>query len=252
MSNTGKTKIVILAAGHGKRMQSELPKVLLQVKGKSMVSMLLKNVQDSKVDERPVIIVGQKKEQVMAELGDKYDYAIQDEQLGTGHAVMCAKDYLKNAEQVIVLYGDQPFTSAKTIRELTHIHSKSSKNITMATVRVLDFLDWRACFANFSRVIRGQNGKIIKTVENKDATEEEKKITEVNPCYFCFDADWLWENLEKVKNNNTQKEYYLTDLIKIATEEKIEIESIEIDPHEALGANSKEELEVLERFAPNI
>jgi bifunctional UDP-N-acetylglucosamine pyrophosphorylase/glucosamine-1-phosphate N-acetyltransferase len=247
--HNGKIKILILAAGHGKRMQSELPKVLMQVKGKSMIRHLLEAVQKSGIDEKPVIIVGQKKELVMAELGKIYDYVIQEEQLGTGHAVMCAKEQLGNAEQIIVLYGDQPFTSAETIRKLAQKHTVSGMKITMASVKVPDFEDWRACFTNFSRVIRDKNGKIVRTVEKKDATEEEIKITEVNPCYFCFEASWLWENLEKIKNNNMQKEYYLTDLIKIATEEKIEIESIEIEPHEALGANSKEELGILERFA---
>ena len=93
------------------------------------------------------------------------------------------------------------------------------------------------------------NGKILKSVEFKDANTEERKITEVNPCYFCFIAKWLWKNLEKIKNNNAQKEYYLTDLVKLAIEDGENIEAIPIDPHEGLGANSKKELEILEGFA---
>ncbi len=244
-----KIKIVILAAGHGKRMYSEIPKVLMQVKGKSMISLLLESVHKSGINDEPIIVVGYKKEMVIAELGDKYHYVNQEEQLGTGQAVFCAKDECGDAKHIIVLYGDQPFTSPETIKKIAEKHLESGMKITMATVKVPDFEDWRECFTHFSRVIRDENGKIIRTVEKKDATEEEKKITEVNPCYFCFDSAWLWQNLEKIKNENAQGEYYLTDMIRLATENGIEIESIEIEPHEALGANSKEELEILERFA---
>lgn len=248
-----KIKIIILAAGKGKRMQNELPKVLSKVGGKSMIKHLIKSVEGSNVDEQPVIVVGYKKELVKAELGDKYHYIVEDQMLGTGYAVKATKNYLKEkAQHIIVLYGDQPFTSIETIKNIAKKHMASGKIITMATVKVPDFFDWRTCFFNFSRVIRNKDGKIIKTVEKKDATEEELKITEVNPCYFCFEAKWLWENLEILNNDNAQKEYYLTDLIKIATNKGIEIESINIEPHEALGANTQEELAVLEQFAPKI
>ena len=101
---------------------------------------------------------------------------------------------------------------------------------------------------NFSRIIRDKEGRIIKDVQWKDATDAETKVTEVNPCYFCFEAKWLWRNLELLKNENAQNEYYLTDLIKIAREEGEEIDSIEIAPHEALGANTERELEILKAF----
>ena len=132
--------------------------------------------------------------------------------------------------------------------EVVAKQNEKKAKVVMATVRVPDFDDWRHCFSNFSRIIRQENGKIKNTVEKKDASEEELKIKEVNPCYFCFDSDWLWSHLDKLKNENAQKEYYLTDLIKMATEEGEEIESIEIDAHEALGANNKEELNILEKF----
>ncbi len=249
MQNKEKIRIVILAAGKGTRMQSDIPKVLSQVKSKSMIRHLLHSVEKSGIDEHPVIVVGYKKEMVMDECGDKYHYVDQDKLLGTGWAVMQTKNYLENkADHIIVLYGDQPYTSAETIIKITEKHINSGKEITMATVKVSDFSDWRICFNNFSRVVRDEKGKIIRTIEKKDATEEELKITEVNPCYFCFDAKWLWDNLPNLKNENAQNEYYLTDLIKIANRENLEIESVEIDAHEALGANTKEELEVLENL----
>jgi len=253
MAEKEKTKIIILAAGKGIRMGGDLPKVLAQVKGKSMIRRLLKSVSESGIDEKPIIVVGYKKELVIKELdkeNKRYNYIYQEEQLGTGHAVNLAKDYLKDkAENIIVLYGDHPFVNAETIKKINEKHIKSGKKITLATVKLKDFKDWRINFVNFSRIIRDKNGKIIKDIQFKDASDEEIKVTEVNPCYFCFDAPWLWSKLKTLKNDNAQKEYYLTDLIKIATDNGIETESIEIEPYEALGANTKAELGILERFA---
>ncbi|OGJ02210.1 hypothetical protein A3G98_02155 [Candidatus Nomurabacteria bacterium RIFCSPLOWO2_12_FULL_37_8] len=253
MQNREKTKIIILAAGRGIRMGGDLPKVLAQVNGKSMIKHLLESVHESGIDDKPVIVVGYKKEVVMDELSKnnrQYHYINEDLLLGTGYAVNLTKDYLKDkAENIIVLYGDHPFVSAETIKKLRDKHIKSRKKITMATVKLKDFKDWRINFVNFSRIIRDGNGKIIKDIQFKDASDEEIKITEVNPCYFCFNAIWLWSNLEMLGDDNVQKEYYLTDLIKIATDNGIETESIEIEAREALGANTKAELGVLERFA---
>lgn len=244
-------KIIILAAGKGKRMQSELPKALISLGGKPLIRYILDKIETLPYGI-PYIVVGHNKEKIIKELGDKYHYVVQEEQLGTGHAVNAVKKYIKDeTESIVILYGDQPFTSAETIKKLVEKQDQTKAKIVMATVKVPDFEDWRANFLGFSKVIRGKNGKIIKTVEKKDSTEEENKIKEVNPCYFCFDSKWLWSHLEKLKNDNAQKEYYLTDLIKMATEEGIEIEWVEIDAKEALGANTKEELEILENILRN-
>lgn len=252
MENAKKIRIIVLAAGKGVRMQSEAPKVLSPLWGKPMVSYLLESIAKSGVDERPVIVVGYKKEEVIKELGDKYDYVVQNEQLGTGHAVMSAKSLLENnADNVMVLPGDHPYLTPETIKKLANKHLESGGKITMATVKLPDFEDWRSFFyTSFSRIIRSGEGEIVNDVQFKDATEEEKEITEVNPIYFCFNARWLWENIKTVGTNNAQKEYYLTDLVKIAIKDGTKIESIDIDPSEALAANSKEELELLEKLAP--
>ncbi len=243
-----KTKIVILAAGKGKRMESELPKVLVPLKGKALIKHLLESVEKTGLPH-PTIVIGYEKELVKKELGDKYSYVIQEEQLGTGHAVNMARNLLKDAsDNIIILYGDQPFTSTETINKLVEKQNMTGAKIVMATIKVPDFEDWRVCFKNFGRIVRKEDGKIKYNVEAKDATEVEKKITEVNPCYFCFDSDFLWNELENIKNKNVQKEYLLTDIIKLATEQGINIETIEIDPREALGANTKEELKALEKF----
>ena len=241
------TNIIILAAGHGKRMQSETPKVLSLLHGKPLIRHLLDSVESSGVSAQPVIVVGQKRELVMAAMGPAYRYAPQEEQLGTGHAVLSAEGHMDpGADSVIVLYGDMPYVSADTIKALAATREATGATLVMATVRVPDFDGWRAGFHDFSRVLRNADGTISRTVEKKDATEEDLFVTEVNPCYFCFDAAWLWPRLKELKNANAQKEYYLTDLVGMAVREGVRIESVSIDPKEALGVNTREHLELLE------
>ena len=247
----GKIQVVILAAGHGKRMQSELPKVLIPLHGKPLVAHVLDAVRESGICNRPVVIVGQQRELVMQTLGSDYEYIVQEEQLGTGHAVRSTKKILEEkADHVMVLYGDHPFISPETIKKLAEKHLQSDAKITMAIVKLIDFLEWKSIFyTNFGRVVRNSNGEISKIIEFKDTSnDDERKIKEVNPSYFCFDSKWLWKNLEKLKTDNVQKEYYLTDLVKIAMQDKEKIESVDIDPQEALGVNSRAELEILEKL----
>lgn len=250
MNLENKIKIVILAAGKGTRMKSDLPKALIRVRGKAMVRHLLDSIKKSKINSKPVIVVGFEKEKVMAELRSDYDYAVQEEQLGTGHAVQCAEELLRDSsDHVLVLYSDSPFVSPETIDCLIDKHLKSDGKITMATIKLENFDDWRTFFyKSFSRIIRNENNEIVRDVQFRDANEEEKTITEVNPCYFIFESRWLWKKLKTLDTNNDQKQYYLTDLIKMAMEEGEKIESINIDPLEGLSVNSKEELELLEKL----
>ena len=244
--DSNKIKIVILAAGKGKRMQSELPKVLVKVGGKTMIGHLLESIKDV-FSKKPIAIVGHKMDFIKSELGDSCIYVEQKEQLGTGHAVSCAEEVCGNAEHIVVLSGDQPFISSTTIKNLMDRHLRSDAIITLTTTRVPDFEDWRNVFLAFGRILR-ESGKVVGIREYKDANEKEKNIKEVNAGCYVFDAIWLWKHLRQVENKNAQKEYYLTDLIKMATEEKARIKSIDIDIREALGVNSKEELDILENF----
>lgn len=248
MSENNKTKIVILAAGKGTRMQSELPKVLMQVKGRSMIKHLMEAVQKSGVDEKPCVVVGYGKEQVVSELGDACDYAVQSEQLGTGHAVMAAKECATGAEYVMILQGDQPFITPETISNLAEKTKTSKAKITFATTEVENFDGWRKAFASFGRILR-TDGKVTGIKECRDATCEEQDVREVNAGCYVFEATWLWSNLAKLKTKNSQKEYYITDLVQIAVEQGDKIETVNVKPEEALGANSKEELEILETFS---
>ncbi len=247
MEKEEKIKIIILAAGKGTRMESPLPKVLAQLKGQHMIRHLLESVEESGIDNKPIIVVGYEKDLVKKELGDKYQYVTQEEQLGTGHAVYVTKDACEGIENIIVISGDQPFIKTETIKNLLAKHLASNAKITITTTEVADFEDWRKAFWRFGRVLR-KDGKIIDR-EFKDASKEEKKITEVNVSLYAFNAKWLWDNFKKIdRSKSAQNEYYLTDLWQIAGENGEKVETIKIDPHEALGANSKEELEILEKL----
>ena len=254
MQKKEKVKIVILAAGQGTRMKSVLPKVLVSLEGKPMIKHLLDSVRKSGLDKKPVIVVGYEKEKVMKELGFGYNYVVQEKQLGTGHAVMSAEKILKNkTDHIIVFYGDHPFISPQTIKKLLEKHLESKAKITLATTTLPDFENWRSFFyINFGRIVRNKKGEIVKIAESKDANKEEIKIKEVNPAYYCFEAKWLWKKLKMLKTNNVLGQYYLTDLIQIAMQEKIKIQSINIDPEEALGINSKEDLKMLENLHQKI
>jgi len=239
-------QLIVLAAGKGTRMNSDLPKVLTPLDGKPLVAHLLAHVGAVGFTHKPVIIVGHRAELVRQALGPEYRYVVQSEQRGTGHAVKCAQPPLEGkVEDIMVLYGDHPLIDAETIRTIGSAHLASHKPLTMATVSVDDFSDWRNGFWHWGRIIRDGAGAIIRNVEFKDANETERAITEVNPSFFCFKAEWLWENLAKLTDHNHQKEYYLPDLIQAARESG-GITDVAISPRTALGANTKEELAVLE------
>ena len=238
-----RTQIIILAGGQGKRMGGELPKVLVPINGKSIISYLLEAIEKSGICDKPVIVIGNQAEKVKETLGSRYQYVYQSERLGTGHAVKICKDALLGvSENVLVLYGDHPFVSSDIIQKLEKAHCKTQSTVTLMTVAVSDFFDWRKSFYSFGRIVRDAQGALQSIVELKDANEDQKKIYELNPSFFCFQAPWLWENIEKLTNNNAQKEYLLTDLLGMAIRQKEKVFAISVDPKIALGINTPEEL----------
>src|SRR3989344_1381207 len=236
---------VILAAGEGKRMGG-LPKGLINIGDQTVLGRLAKAIKEA-TGNTAVAVVGHKQEEIKKALGNVLIYAEQEEQLGTAHALLSAKGVCPEAKKIAVFYGDHPFISAQTIKNLLAKSEQSGAEITLATALVPNFENEYKIFLNFARILR-DSGKITGIREYKDANENEKNIAEVNPGYYVFDAKWLWPHLEKVGNNNAQGEFYLTDLLHMAQNEGVKITSIGIPPGEALGANSKEELEILERF----
>lgn len=237
-------KIIILAAGKGKRMQSSLPKVLVPLKGRPMVSYLLDAVIQSGVDSTPVLVVSPDNEAQIRDNLASYDFntVIQVEQQGTGHALRCGiAQVAQTAERVIVFNGDHPFISSATIKKLAAV----TKGIAMLTVELEDFDNWRKVFVSWGRIIVSNN-QVKEIVEVKDATESVKELTTVNPAMYSFDLIWLRENIGKLKNENAQGEYYLTDLIKLAYSQNLTITSIPVEAKEAIGINSMEELAIAE------
>lgn len=244
------TSIIILAAGKSRRMGGNGPKVLQRIGDHTLIEHLLEGVEGSRICKKPIMVVGYGADQIKEVVGQRCEYVFQEGQLGTGHAVSCAREALEGkADNVMILYGDHPFLSSSTIRKLNLLHEKEGCVLSMMTLCVMNFDDWRAPFADFGRVIRDESGRIIEIVEKKDATEGQLKIREGNPSFFCFKADWLWKNIDLLENNNAQKEYYLTDLVGLAIKQGHEIASVGIDPFECLGVNTPEHLEIARRLA---
>ncbi len=240
-----KTKIVILAAGKGKRMGSEIPKALIPLDGKPMISYLAESVVTAGLDDRPIVVVSPDNQKIIQQALSAYawDYAIQTEQLGTGHAVACAQSLIPaDTDNIVVLYCDQPFVQAASIRRFGDVKA----DVTIMTTELGDFNDWRQNFYHLGRIIRNSEGMVEKIVEFKDANPAEIAVTETNVGFVRFNSRWLWENIKKLKNDNKQQEYYLTTLIEIACQQGLKVDALLVEPKEALGINSFEELKIAE------
>ncbi len=239
-----KIGIVILAAGKGTRMKSDKLKVMHELQGRPLVDYVVGAVENLGWPEKPVVVARRENTATQDYLGSRAQYVIQEKQLGTGQAVATAESILKGkVDRVVVLYGDMPFITGASIKNLVGQHLKNNDSLTLMTATVADFLEWRKNLFEYGRIIRNENGDVVKIIETKDATPEQLEIKEVNSGYFCFEADWLWKNLKNLKNNNAQGEYYLTDLVKMAFEQKVKMSSVEILPKEAVGINTLENLQ---------
>lgn len=230
-----KLKTLILAAGKGTRMKSELPKVIHEVNGIPMISKIIKVLEVLKPEEN-ILILGHKKEEVLKVVGEDADYVVQTEQLGTGHAVLQAKDKLKNYDgDVMVLCGDTPLLREETLEELYKFH-RDTDSVTTILTSIYDNP------FGYGRIVK-ENGLVKAIVEEKEADAEIKKIKEVNAGVYCFKGRELFDALSKITNNNEKGEYYLTDVIGIQVGEGKKVQSFVLNDNiEILGVNSKVEL----------
>ncbi|HEX9161651.1 MAG TPA: bifunctional UDP-N-acetylglucosamine diphosphorylase/glucosamine-1-phosphate N-acetyltransferase GlmU [Thermoanaerobaculia bacterium] len=240
---TNDLEIVILAAGLGKRMKSSTIKILHRAAGRPIIEYVL-DLASELSDAPPVMIIGHQREQVQEAVGDRARFATQDPQLGTGHAVLQAAQVLEPAgvkgKRVLILSGDVPLTRRETLQKLIDEHERSRNALTLLTMRLDDP-------QSYGRIVRDKNGGVVKIVEAKDASDEEKRIDEVNAGIYIFDAEHLFDNLRNLGNTNAQGEYYLTDLLAVLRNAGHRVGAvIAADAIEALGVNSRADLAAVE------
>ena len=246
------TKVVILAAGMGKRLGGQVPKALARVGDGTIMDRLLRSVADSGVTDKPVVVYGHKGELICDAVVGRADCALQERQLGTADAVRAARSICADAQRVVVLYGDHPLVSGETIKKLVDYHAKKPSPILMAVGEVQSYAGWQSVFRHFGRIIRAEGDLIHNIREYKDASAQEREIKEVNPGYYVFDAAWLWHNIEHIGNNNAQGEYYLTDLVHMAVAERLPVRTYKIPIKECIGVNTPEDLELANKMLDSI
>src|SRR3990170_666507 len=241
---------IILAAGLGKRMKSDIPKVLHPVAGKPMLFYPVEVVKSLGID-KVVVIVGHKAEEVINTLQEvrsqesgvrsqkkfQIQFVKQEPQLGTGHAVLCAEDSLKAWKgNILILSGDVPLITRETILGLLDLHAKKKALISFISSIV-------EAPAGYGRVVRGKNNTVLKIVEDKDASQREKRISEINTGIYFIDAAFLFSGIKQIKKENAQGEYYLPDLIGMAVKQKKRVAALtHINAAEVMGINNRIEL----------
>lgn len=233
---------IILAAGQGTRMKSKLYKVLHPVCGKPMVQHVIDQVNQLQIEDI-VTVIGHGAEKVQEQLGDSCKYALQEQQLGTAHAVMQAESVLSaRSGTTLVICGDTPLIKAETMKELIALHEQSQAKATILTA-------YADNPAGYGRVLRGEGGLVEKIVEHKDASEEERYVKEINTGTYCFDNQALFSALKKVSNENVQGEYYLPDVIEILKEEGEVVTAFQSSEfEETLGVNDRVALSQAEQI----
>ena len=229
--------VVVLAAGKGTRMKSRLPKVLHEAAGLPLIDLVLRAA-DSLAPQSTTVVVGHFADQVKSALGKRLGlrFALQEPQLGTGHALMQAEPHLRaSTGTVVLLYGDVPLLRTATLRSLVDTHRASHAAATVITARMDDP-------RGYGRIVR-TNGRIAAIVEDKDATEAERRIDEINSGIYAFDLGPLFASLASLRAANAQGEYYLTDLVRTYADRRLTVETLKLeDSREITGVNSRKEL----------
>ncbi len=223
---------ILLAAGHGTRMKSTLPKMLHPLVGKPLVMHALDIVTEIG-DEKPVVVVGYGEDAVRKAVGDAAVFAVQQEQLGTGHAVMAAESLAKGkSDLVVVTYADMPLLKTETLQKLVEMQKSNDGPMTMLTVELADP-------HGFGRIIRDADGSVKAIVEEAVATPEQLAVRELNASAYCFRSAWLWQALKRIQVS-PKGEYYLTDVVEIAVQDGLRVLAVKTDdPNEAVGINNR-------------
>lgn len=228
---------VILAAGKGTRMKSAKAKVLHELMFAPMIHHVLDAVKPLNSRQNIVVAGHQRKEVEISLAGYHVDIAIQEEQLGTGHAVMAAQRKLQGEEStVMILCGDTPLLTAKRLSAMYEHHMDSNATVTVMTTELDNP-------TNYGRIVSDDQGRFTRIVEEKDSTDTEKCIKEVNSGIYCVEQSFLFDNLQKIGSDNAQNEIYLTDIVALAVDKGLTVEKfINSDSDEIMGVNSRTEL----------
>lgn len=228
---------LILAAGQGKRINAQdKPKVLFPLAGKPLILYSLKSLERAGF-EKPLVVVGFQGQKVQDLLKERVVYCWQRKLLGTAKAVLSAKKALGCTKSVLIVYGDMPFWQPATFKKLIQGHQQ-----TKATLSLVSVILKNPSFFQYGRLVRDKNGKILRSIEEKEATSEEKKIQECNPSCYLVETKWLWRVLPKIKKSSSG-EYYLTDILNLAVSEGKKINILPIrDWREVIGINTEEQL----------
>jgi len=238
MNNSAeKTAVVILAAGRGTRMKSDLAKVLHPIWGRAMIHFVVETALSIEADP-VVVIVGHQKERVIEELeGLPMRFAVQEPQLGTGHAVLCALPEMEEVKgRVLILSGDVPLIRSETLKGMIEHHSRDRAAATVLTARTDNP-------SGYGRILRQPSGHLDAIIEERDADDSIRKINEINSGIYIFELDDLRRVLPRINDDNDQKEYYLTDAVRLLADEGKIVAAHEGDFREVMGVNTVRELQ---------
>ena len=214
-------------------MGSDLPKVLLPLCGCPMITYILDMLSELGI-ARPVVVISKSGDKVKETLGDRCRYALQDEQLGSGHAVLCAREEAQGSDHIIVMCGDSPLFRKKTVHALMETHIRENAAITL-TSAILENPH------GYGRILRSADGEVSGIAEEKLATDEQKAIKEVNGGSYAFDANWLWDNID-LMHKNEAGEYCLTEMVDIAISQGHRVVTVSAAPDELQGINTPDQL----------
>ena len=237
-------KAVILAAGKGTRMKSDLPKVVHTIEGKCLVDYAIEAAQGAGATDI-CLVLGYKYEVVHEKIEHKdVKFVLQEQQLGTGHAVLCAKDFLGDDGQTMILFGDTPLITAETLSRLKKYHIQNKNTVTVLSAMIDDP-------TGYGRIIRDAAGNFEKIIEHKDATEEERACKEVNSGMYIFNSEALSASLDLLSNDNAAGEYYLTDTIALIKKIGLKVSALPLTGDacdEIRGVNTIDQLEEAEQI----
>lgn len=241
-NETKQIKGLVLAAGKGTRFQSgqPMPKVLRPVLGRPMVSYVIESLRGAGVEDI-TLVVGFGADEVIGALGSQFYYVHQLEQLGSGHAVMCAREHFADfSGSLVVMCGDSPLFSSGTLHKMIDEHTRTEASITLAVTTLDDPF-------GYGRILRDDFGRVVGIVEEKCASDKERLIREVNGGAYVFDAEWLFGNI-RLMTRNQSGEYNLTDMVRVAAEQNLQVSAVQCDPEELLGVNTPEQLALIEEI----